>query len=97
MEFNLNTLETLIKVGKVEIQEGVFLTCEKHEIKLSMYVKDDNVVIEFDAPFVYLHVEKLGIKKLLNVINPRVESIIITDKSYNVKLSSLGNWEFDRT
>ena len=96
MDFNLSTLETLIKVGKVEIQEGVFLTCEKHEVKPHLYVKDNSVVIEFSAPFVYLHVEKLGPKKLLNLVNPRVEYIIIKEKSYDVKLSSLGNWEFPR-
>lgn len=96
MEFNLKTLETLVKEKKVEIQDGVFLTCENQEIKIHMYLKDGNVRIDFEAPFICLHVEKLGPKKLLNLVNPRVEYIIIKEKSFDVKLSSLGNWEFDR-
>lgn len=96
MEFNLNTIETLIKEKKVEIQEGVFLTCDSQEIKPHMFLKDGEIRIDFDAPFVYLHVEKLGPKKLINLVNPRIEYIIIKEKSFDVKLSSLGNWEFDR-
>ena len=96
MEFNLSTLETLIKSKKVEIQEGVFLVCDQQEIKTYMYLKDGNIRIDFDAPFVCLHIEKLGFKKLINLVNPRIEYIVIKEKSFDVKLSSLGNWEFPR-
>lgn len=96
MKFNLSTLETLIKDKKVEIQDGVFLTCEKQTIKPNLYFKDNNIVIEFEAPFIYLHIEKIGIKKLLNIVNPRIESITIKEKSFDIKLSTLGVWEFAR-
>ena len=96
MNFSLETLETLLKDRKVEVQEGVFVCCDKQLIHLDMYLKNGSVVIEFAAPFTYLHVEKLGPKKLLNLVKPRVESLTITPTSYLVKLSSLGEWEFER-
>lgn len=96
MNFGLETLEGLLKDKKVEIQEGVFLCCEKQLIHLDIFLKEGNIVIEFNAPFTYLNVEKIGPKRLLNLVSPRVESITITPKSYIVKLSSLGNWELER-
>lgn len=96
MNFGIETIETLLKEQKVEIQEGVFLCCDKQLIHLDILLRDGNIVVEFASPFTYLHVEKLGIKKLMNVIRPRVESVTITDKSYDVKLSSLGTWSFER-
>lgn len=96
MNFGIETLENLLKEKKVEIQEGVFLCCDKQLIHLDIFLREGNIVVEFNAPFTYLHVEKLGPKKLLNLVSPRVESVTITPKSYIVKLSSLGEWEFER-
>jgi hypothetical protein len=97
MEFSIELLEKLLKDKKAEIQTGVFLCCDKGLIKPTVSLNNDNnVVIEFEAPFTYLHVEKLGPKRLLNLIKPRIESVTITPKSFNVKLSSLGIWEFER-
>ena len=92
----LTLLETLLKTGKVEIHEGVSILSEKQLIKSSVYLKDGEVVIEFDAPFLYLHVDKLGPKKLVNLVKPRIETIVIKEKSIAVTLSTIGTWEFDR-
>ena len=97
MEFNLDMLQSLLVNKKVQVQEGVFLCSDSSTIKTVITVNDEQeVVIEFDAPFTYLHVEKLGPKKLLNLVKPRVEVITISAKSIKVKLSSLGEWEFER-
>lgn len=97
MEFNLDTLQALLVDKKVQVDDGVFLCSDSSTIKTVITVNDDKeIVIEFDAPFTYLHVEKLGPKKLLNLVKPRVEIITISTKSIKVKLSSLGEWEFER-
>jgi hypothetical protein len=57
---------------------------------------DGNVVVEFSAPFTYVLITKLGPKRLLNLVKPRVESITITPKSYILKLSTFGNYEVER-
>lgn len=93
MDFSPKVLKELLKNGRVEIQEGVFLVSDGKVLKPTIYVKDDALIIEFEAPFLYLHVEKLGPKKLLNLVKPRVEYIKITDTSKLVKLSTLGEWE----
>lgn len=96
MNFGIETLETLLKEKKVELQEGVFLCCDKQLIHLDIFLKEGNIVVEFNAPFTYLLVTKLGVKQLLNLVSPRVESVTITPKSYIVKLSTLGSWEIER-
>lgn len=96
MEFNITSVKTLLRDGQLEVQDGTFLVSDQKNLKFSIYMKDEDLIIDFEAPFLYLHVTKLGVKRLLNVIKPRVESITVTDKSYNVKLSSLGTWEFAR-
>jgi hypothetical protein len=97
MEFNLATVQELLSKNKVQVEEGVFLCSDSATIRAVITLNDDNeIVIDFDAPFTYLHVEKLGPKKLLNLVKPRVEVITISDKSIKVKLSSLGEWEFER-
>ena len=92
----LTLLEDLINSGKAEIQDGVFLVSEEKMIKPVIYGKNSEVVIDFDAPFVYLHVTKLGPKRLVNLVNPRVEHIVIKKTSIEVKISTLGTWEFER-
>lgn len=96
MAYDIGLLEQLLKNKEVEVQEGVSICCEKQIIHLDIYLKDDNIVIEFAAPFTYLRITKLGIKSLVNIVNPRIESITITDKSYDVKVSTLGVWKFAR-
>lgn len=97
MEFSLSTLQSLLVNKKVQVDEGVYLCSDSSTIKTVMTVNDDKeIVIEFDAPFTYLHVEKIGPKRLLNLVKPRVEVITISDTSIKVKLSSLGEWEFER-
>ena len=93
MDFSPNVLKELLKNGRVEIQEGVFLVSDGKALKPTIYVKDDALIIEFEAPFLYLHVEKLSTKRILNLVKPRVEYIKITDTSTLVKLSTLGEWE----
>lgn len=94
MNFDINSLKTLLKTGALEVQDGVMLVSDHNQLSPKIYMKDEDLIIEFEAPFLYLHIEKLGVKKLLNLINPRVESITITDKSYDVKISTLGTWKF---
>lgn len=96
MNFGIETLETLLKEQKVEVQEGVFLCCDKQLIHLDIVLRDGNIVVEFNAPFTYLLVTKLGVKQLLNIVKPRVESVTITPKSFIIKLSTLGSWEIER-
>jgi len=93
VDFNAKILKELLKIGRVEIQEGVFLVSDGKVLKPTVYVKEDALIIEFEAPFLYLHITKLGPKRLLNLVKPRVEYIKSTATSTVVKLSTLGEWE----
>ena len=96
MAYDIGLLEQLLKNKEVEVQEGVSICCEKQIIHLDIYLKDGNVVVEFAAPFTYVLITKLGPKRLLNLVKPRVESVTITPKSYILKLSTFGNYEVER-
>lgn len=96
MNYDLSLLEKLLKDKQVEIQDGVLICCEQQLIHLDIYLKNDNIVIEFAAPFTYLLVKKIGVKRLLNLVKPRIESITITPKSYIIKLSTIGDYEIER-
>lgn len=93
MNFDINSLKTLLKTGALEVQDGVMLVSDHNSLSPKIYMKDEDLIIEFEAPFLYLHVTKLGIKRVLNIVNPRVEYIKITPTSTVVKLSTLGEWE----
>ena len=94
MEFNLNSLRQLILNKSVEISDGVNLL-SSGEINLKIYANDDDVIISFDAPFPYVHVTKVGPKKLLNLIKPRVEYIKLRSNSKVLKLSSIPEVEIE--
>lgn len=93
MNFDINSLKTLLKTGALEVQDGVMLVSDHNQLSPKIYMKDEDLIIEFEAPFLYLHIEKLGPKKLLNLVKPRVEYIKSTPISTVVKLSTLGEWE----
>lgn len=95
MSFKIEDLKELLIHGKFEVQSGVFLICENKVLSPKVYMSSDGeaIVIEFEAPFMYLHITKLGPKQLLNIIRPRVEYIKIKENSTLVKLSTLGEWE----
>lgn len=93
MDFNITSLKKLLKEGSLEVQDGVSLISENKNLKPIIYVSDDNLIVEFEAPFLYLHVTKIGPKRLLNLVKPRVEYIKFKPDSTVVKLSTLGEWE----
>lgn len=96
MVYDIGLLEQLLKNKQVEVQDGVSICCDKQLIHLDIYLKNDNIVIEFTAPFTYILITKLGPKRLLNIVRPRIESITITPKSYILKLSTFGDYEVER-
>lgn len=95
MEFNEDSVIKLLTEKKLEVAEGVFLHCSD-EINMKVYEKDGNVIIEFSAPFAYVHVESFGPKRLLNLVKPRVEYVKLTPKSRVIKLSSLPEIEVEK-
>lgn len=95
MATSLKDFEKLIKEKELEVSDGVYIIC-KEEIKLSIFEDDGAVVIKFDAPFPYLLVKKLGPKQLLNLVEPKIESIRIREESINIGLSSFPDFEIKR-
>lgn len=88
MDFNfLEIFETLVLEHKVEVKEGVVLTCGD-EINPKIYRKDGKVVIEFGAPFPYLHITKMGLD-ISNLVKPKVNKIELTKTNINIWLSIL--------
>lgn len=96
-KFGLDELEKLLRDKKLEVQDGVFVCADEGVCKPTLFVGDDGFLhVEFEAPFMYLHVTKLGPKKLANLVKPRVLKIVFKKDTILVSLSSLGDWEFDR-
>ena len=95
MELGLKEFEQFIKTKELEISDGVFLVC-KEEVRLVIYAKDDTVIVEFEAPFAYLLVKKIGPKRLLNVLEPKVKQICIKESSIVIQLSNFPDFEIER-
>ena len=91
----LKEFETLIKLKELEVSDGVYVIC-KEELKLSIFEDKGAVVIKFDAPFPYLLVKKLGPKQLMNLVEPKIESVLIKDKSITISLSNFPDFEIKR-
>jgi hypothetical protein len=93
MDFNIASVKLLLQNGQLEVQDGVSLISENKNLKPVIYVSGNDLIVEFEAPFLYLHVTKIGPKRLLNLVKPRVEYIKFKPDSTVVKLSTLGEWE----
>ena len=91
----LQIFETLVKEKSVEISDGVLLKCGE-EINLSIFKDGDNVKVKFGSPSVQVFISKLGPAKLLNVVRPTVEHIVITEKSYNISIDNGPDFEVER-
>lgn len=97
MASKLQQIETLIKTGELEFTDGVFIRCGE-EIRLSVFHDKsvDSVIIKFDPPFAYLKVKKLGPKKLINILDPKIELVEIKPKSIRIQLTSFPDFEIER-
>lgn len=98
MEFKLgiDEIQKLVCEKRLEVQDGVYLCADEGVVKPTLYGKDNNLVIEFEAPFPYVYVTKLGPKKLANLVKPRVEKITVKPKTFVIELSTLGEMEIER-
>lgn len=97
MANSLKDFETLVKTRELEVEDGVFIHCGE-EIKLSIFhnKENDSVIIKFDAPFAYLRVKKLGPKRLVNLLDPKIELVEIKEKSIRIELSNFPDFEIER-
>ncbi len=91
----VSVLEKLIKNRFVEISDGVELKCGE-EINISIFSKNDEIVIKFGSPAVQVHVTKMGPMRLLNLVRPTVKSVTITEKSYKISVDNAPDIEVAR-
>lgn len=91
----IDRLITLVKDSKLEISDGIWLNIGE-QISVKIFQQRDDVMINFDAPFPYIHVTKLGIMKLANLVKPRVTGIAITPRVIRLEMDGLPSFEVDR-
>lgn len=91
----VSLLETLVKDRSVEIADGIQLKCGE-EINVSIFAKDDEVVIKFGSPAVQVHVTRMGPLRLLNIVRPTVKSLTIAKKSYRISVDNAPDIEVAR-
>ncbi len=91
----LPKFEKLVKDKASEVSPGVELRCGS-EINLRIFEEDGNVVVKFGSPAVHVFITKLGPLQLLNAVRPTVNKIIITEKSFIIRLDNSPDIEVSR-
>lgn len=91
----LKLLESLVKDKQAQVSDGVTLKCGS-EINLSIFSRDDSVVIKFGPPSVKVEVSKMGAFNLLNTLRPTLQEIVITSKSYKIVVDNAPDMEIKR-
>lgn len=91
----IDLFEELVKNKTVEVSDGVNIKCSD-EINLTIFTKDDQVIIKFGSPAVQVYISKMGPLRLLNAVRPTLESITITDKSFKISVDNAPDMEVSR-
>lgn len=91
----ISIFEELVKNKTVEVSDGVVMKCGD-EINLTIFSKDNEVVIKVGSPAVQVFISKMGPMRLLNAVRPTLESITITDKSYKISVDNAPDMEVSR-
>jgi hypothetical protein len=92
----LSMFEELVLTGKVEVS-GQDVTIQRGaEINVKIYEEDGYVVVKIGSPPVQLYVNKLGPKKLLNVLRPTLQEVHIHKDRFSVLSDNCPDIDFER-
>jgi len=94
MEFNLDTLETLLKTKELQLEDGVKLVCGE-KIRPVLSYANGVTSIEFESPFVYIVLEKLGKINIFD-IKRKINRIEIGPKTITLVIDSFPDITRDR-
>ena len=94
MEFGLAQLDELLVKKQLQIEDGVKLVCGD-KICPVIYRDGQTTVIEFDAPFIYVLIEKLGKINIFD-IKRKINKIIIGEKSITIDIDDFPDITRDR-
>lgn len=86
MKLGLDELELLLKNKELVLEEGVKLVCGD-KIRPVISYEDGVTQIDFESPFVYLLVEKMGGLDIFD-IKRRVNKIVLTDTEVTLVIDS---------
>lgn len=86
MQLGLNELELLLKNKELVLEDGAKLVCGD---KIRPVISYENGVteIDFESPFVYILIEKMGGLDIFD-IKRRVNKIILTEKTVTLVIDS---------
>jgi DUF1009 family protein len=88
--------EKLVLDGQVEI-DGQDVTIKRGaEINVKIYAEDGHVVIKFGSPPLQLRVNKIGPKKLVNMLRPTLQEVQIHKDRYSVLSDNCPDIDFER-
>ena len=94
MDF-LNKLDDLLENKRLELKDGIFLEV-KDEINIEIKRVGGITYINFGAPLVRVHIKKLGIVPLSNLLKPRLERIEVREKTVKIVLDGMMDFEVDK-
>jgi hypothetical protein len=92
----LATFEKLVLEGSAEIDGQDVVLTRGSEINLKIYAEDGYVVIKVGSPPIQLKVQKIGPKRLVNVLRPTLEQIEMHSDRYVVRSDNCPDVEFER-
>ncbi|HRA10054.1 MAG TPA: hypothetical protein PKX31_00200 [Chitinophagaceae bacterium] len=89
MEFGINSITELIIKKELIIEDGVKIICGD-KVRPIFFSDGENIVIDFEAPFVYLIISKLGPVTIFE-IKRKINKIIIGPKTYTIDIADFPN------
>lgn len=92
----LAKFEELIQEGKTEVSDGVWLLSGE-QVSIRIYKERESTIVEFLAPFPYIHITKLGLMRLANMVKPRIQKVIIGPKTIKLEVDGLPDFEIERS
>lgn len=94
MEFGLAQLDELLVKKELQIEDGVKLICGD---KICPVICRDGqtTVIDFEAPFIYVLIEKLGKINIFD-IKRKINKIVIGEKSITIDIDDFPDITRDR-
>ncbi len=94
MKIGLKELEELLDKKELEVEAGVKIKCGD-AINVSIFRENENTVVRFEAPFVYIYIDTLGKINILD-IKRKIDKIIFTKATMTICIDGFPDITRDR-
>jgi hypothetical protein len=94
MKIGLKELEELLNNKELEVEAGVKIKCGD-AINVSIFKEDNNTIIRFEAPFVYIYIDTLGKINIMD-IKRKVDKIVFSSTSMTICIDGFPDITRDR-